>query len=61
MVSPMEWAASESIADEPDTRPASSLATAISRLAVPATSTVEVDSSWAMSCCVPMWARLTRA
>jgi len=21
----------------------------------------EVDSSWAMSCCVPMWARLTRA
>src|SRR4051812_20704 len=48
MVSPKEWAASESIAEEPEARPATSLAAAIRRLAAPATSTVEVDSSSAM-------------
>lgn len=40
VVSATEWAASESIAAEPETIPATSLATAMARLAAPATTTV---------------------
>ena len=40
VVSATEWAASESIAADPESSPATSLATAMARLAAPATTTV---------------------
>src|SRR3954453_12812572 len=60
MVSPNECAASDSIAEEPEASPATSLAAAINRLAAPATRTVEVDSSSAMPPAYPSALRLTR-
>ncbi|GAA4184255.1 hypothetical protein GCM10022252_12840 [Streptosporangium oxazolinicum] len=52
-VSAAEWAASDSIADEPLNSPATSLATAIARLARPATITVERLSEPPPSASVP--------